>query len=163
MNVRRHFFFLLWIVLLSAEAATLRSQAPLPPTPATAPLTHPGDIYKQAMHPLDLVRSSFDNWSDAELGALSVAMRVARQACVESKPEAYSGEDLYELARLCSLGQQWGAANTIALQYIASGAEAHRTQAYILSMNSLMRAGDTIAAIWSARLFLYQRKSEKLV
>jgi len=115
------------------------------------------------MHPLDLVRSSFDNWSDAELGALSVAMRVARQACVESKPEAYSGEDLYELARLCSLGQQWGAANTIALQYIASGAEAHRTQAYILSMNSLMRAGDTIAAIWSARLFLYQRKSEKLV
>ena len=36
-------------------------------------------IVKEAMHPLDVVRASFSNWSPSELAALSVAMRKAHE------------------------------------------------------------------------------------
>jgi thiol-disulfide isomerase/thioredoxin len=90
------------------------------------------------MHPLDVVRRSLDNWSDAELGALAVGMHKAKDACDAAKPEDYSGDDLYDLARLCALGQEWNATNTAALDYVASHLEAHRTQAYALSVNALV-------------------------
>jgi hypothetical protein len=70
-----------------------------PTTPTDAPL--PGAIYKDAMHPLDVVRGSMENWSDAELGALAVGMHKAHDACAQAKPEDYTGDDLYDLARLC--------------------------------------------------------------
>ena len=36
----------------------------------------PGAIYKDAMRPLEVVRASLGNWSDAELGALAVGMHL---------------------------------------------------------------------------------------
>src|ERR1700735_3246720 len=65
----------------------------------------PGDLYKEAMHPLEVVRGSLDNWSDAELGALAVGMHQAGEDCAKLKPGDYNGDDLFELARLCTFGQ----------------------------------------------------------
>ena len=103
------------------------------------------------MRPLDVVRMSLDNWSDAELGALGVGMHKAKEACGQSKPESYSGDDLYDLARLCSFGQDWNAANTAALDYVAAGLDAHRAQAYALSMNALVHINAVDLAVGTAR------------
>ncbi len=106
------------------------------------------------MHPLDVVRSSLDNWSDAELGALSVGMEMARQACIQDKAEEYSGDDLFDLARLCSFGQSWNEANTAATRYIDSRAEPHRAQAYAMSMNALVHLGGMDLAAQTAHIML---------
>lgn len=114
-------------------------QAPAAPAAtATSPGEPPGAIYKEAMHPLDVVRSSMDNWSDAELGALAAGIHKAREACGQIKPKDVAGDDLYDLARLCSFGQDWNDANTAALAYIASGAETHKAEAYALSVYALV-------------------------
>lgn len=114
----------------------------------------PGAIYKDAMRPLDVVRSSLENWSDAELGALAVGMHKAKTACEQAKPESYAGDDLYDLARLCSFGQDWNAANAAALAYIASGLDAHRAQAYALSINALVHINAVDLATQTAREML---------
>lgn len=98
----------------------------------------PGEKYKAAMHPLDIVRSSLDNWSDAELGALAVGIGKAREQCQAGSQDEYSGDDLYDFARLCALGQEWSSANAAALAYVASKLEKHRAQAYALSVNALV-------------------------
>src|SRR5262249_12112493 len=111
--------------LLSGQSATQDSVAQegqLAPS-QSPPGPSPGAIYKSAMHPLDVVRISLDNWSDAELAALASGMRKAAAACAQAKPEDYSGEDLYDFARLCSLGQDWSGANNAATRYIESHAQ----------------------------------------
>jgi hypothetical protein len=90
------------------------------------------------MHPLDVVRSSMNNWSDSETATFLVGVHMAGEACEQTKPESYAGDNLYDLARLCSLGQDWNAANTTATRYLDSRAEPHRTQAFALSINALM-------------------------
>jgi len=134
-----------------------------PPSTSTGPAATggsedpaPGAIYKQAMHPLDVVRGSLENWSDAELGALSVGMHQAREACDRAKPENYAGDDLYDLGRLCSFGQDWNAANAAALAYIASGAEPHRAQAYVLSESALVHINAVDLAVETAREMLFR-------
>jgi hypothetical protein len=108
--------------------------------PATAAETSksPADLYKEAMHPLDVVRASLDNWSDAELGALAVGMHMAADDCAHTRPELYKGDDLYNLARLCAFGQDWDDANTAALDYVASHEEEHKAQAYAISISALV-------------------------
>ena len=102
------------------------------------PAQTPSEIYKAAMHPLDVVRSSLDNWSEAELGALSVGIQKAHDACEARKPGDFFGDDLYDLARLCALGQDWDHANAAALAYVANKLDPHRAQAYALSVNALV-------------------------
>ncbi len=108
------------------------------PAKVAEPAETPGEIYKEAMHPLEVVRSSLDNWSDAELGALTVGIHKAHDACEAAKPADYAGDDVYDLARLCALGQDWSNANAAALAYIASKQETHQAQAYALSVNALV-------------------------
>lgn len=103
------------------------------------------------MRPLDVVRSSMDNWSDAEMGAFVVGMHMAREACGQATPENYTGDDLYDLARLCSLGQDWNSANTAATHYLDSRAEPHRTQAFALSINALMHLNGADLAVRTAQ------------
>ncbi len=91
-----------------------------------------------------------DNWSDAEVGAFVVGMRMAREACGQMAPENYAGDDLYDLAHLCSLGQDWNSANTAATRYLDSRAEPHRTQAFALSINALMHLNGTDLAVQTA-------------
>lgn len=114
----------------------------------------PGAIYKQATHPLDVVRGSLENWSDAELGALAVGIHKAREACTQMKPEDYSGDDLFELARLCAFGQDWNDANSAATRYMDSRADPHRAQAFALSINALVHLNGVSLALESARLML---------
>jgi hypothetical protein len=89
------------------------------------------------MRPLEVVRASLGNWSEAELGALAVGMHRAREACDAVKPDDYQGEDLYDLAHLRAFGQDWSSANNAALKYLASREEPHRTQAYAISVGAL--------------------------
>ena len=138
-----------------AQVPAQNSNAPAAVTQSTeSPIQTPGEIYKDAMHPLEVVRGSLDNWSDAELGALTVGMHKAKEACDAAKPEDYSGDDLYDLARLCALGQDWNAANTAALNYVASHLEAHRAQAYALSVNALVHIGAMDLAVQTTREML---------
>jgi hypothetical protein len=132
---------------------------PAVPAPAQAPTTapdapSPGAIFKDAMRPLDVVRGSMDNWSDAELGALAVGMHKAHEACAQAKPVDYTGDDLYDLARLCSFGQDWNDANTAASRYLDTRADPHRAQAYALSMNALVHLNGVDLAVQTARAML---------
>ena len=133
---------------------------PLPPgasdvrTSPESALPSPGSVYKQAMHPLDVVRGSLENWSDAELGALAMGMHQAREACEERKAEDYSGDELYDLARLCSFGQDWNDANTAATRYIDSHAQTWAAQAYALSINAMVHLNGVDTAVQLAELML---------
>ena len=121
---------------------------------SAAPVAWPGEIYQQALKPLDLVRSSLDNWSDAELGALASGIRMAREACGKISIKMAGEQDLYDLIRLCALGQDWTKSNTAALTYIASGADAHRAQAYAMSLNALTHMSDTEDGVKTAQEML---------
>lgn len=121
---------------------------------SAAPVARPGEICQQALKPLDLVRSSLDNWSDAELGALASGIRMAREACGEISIQMAGEQDLYDLIRLCALGQDWTKSNTAAVTYIASGADSHRAQAYAMSLNALTHMNDTEDAVKTAQEML---------
>ena len=149
------------------------------PGPGGMEAARPGEVYRQAMKPLDLVRSSLDNWSDAELGALASGMRTARLACDAvdidktglDKPgpdkagptgrapdggalSIATDEDLYDLIRLCALGQDWNQSLKAAKKYLAGGAAPHRTQAYALSVNAMVRLNDLDGAVGAGREML---------
>ncbi len=118
------------------------------------PPKSPEDLFKDAMHPLDAVRASLYNWSDAELGALAAGMRMAAQDCAQTKPERYQGDDLYALARLCAFGQDWEGANAAALAYVARHEDEHLAQAYAISVSALVHMGATDLAVQTAREML---------
>ena len=129
-----------------------------PPTQATGEaataLPSPTALYKEAMHPLDVVRGSLDNWSNAELGALGVGIRMAAEDCAAAKPQLYQGEELYALAVLCAFGQDWGGANEAALAYIAGREEEHRAQAYAISVSALVHQKAVDLAVETAQEML---------
>jgi thiol-disulfide isomerase/thioredoxin len=136
------------------EAHQNATAAPDAAKAGTPPVETPGEIYKAAMRPLDMVRSSLDNWSDAELGALTVGIHKAHDACEAAKPTDYAGDDVYDLARLCALGQDWSNANAAALAYIASKQETHQAQAYALSVNALVHMNAMDLALETTREML---------
>ena len=87
------FFFLACMGTMCGAAQTASAPAPMQAQSGANRLAEPpGLIYKEAMHPLDVVRTSFGNWSPSELMALSVAIRSARVACGSTSPEVYAGE-----------------------------------------------------------------------
>jgi len=129
----------------------LEQKAPsVPSEERAASAESPGAIYKEAMHPLDVVRSSMENWSEAELGGLAAGMHRAQEACKQRKPSDVRGDDVFDLARLCSFGQDWNEANTAALAYIASGAEKHKAEAYALSVYALVHLNAVDIAVQTA-------------
>jgi thiol-disulfide isomerase/thioredoxin len=134
------------------ERLALPAPAPAPaPADSQTPVKSPVDLYKEAMHPLDVVRGSLDNWSDAELGALAVGIHMAAQDCAQTKPEFYQRDDLYALARLCAFGQDWEDADAAALAYVASREDEHRAQAYAISVSALVHMRATDLAVQTAR------------
>jgi thiol-disulfide isomerase/thioredoxin len=122
--------------------------------PATADAELPGAIYKEAMHPLDVVRQSLDNWSDSELSALSIGVRMAREACDKMNPENYSKDDLYDLAHLCAFGQDWNPATAAALRYLAGRAPEHRAQAYAICVGAYVHLNAIDLAVTTTRQML---------
>ena len=142
-----------------------QNQTPLPPPPPPPPpqpsagaptgpaadAELPGAIYKEAMHPLDVVRQSLDNWSDSELAALSIGIHMAHEACDKMKPEDYAGNDLYDLAHLCAFGQDWNPANTAAQLYLRSRAPEHAAQSFAISIGALIHIGAPDLALATTR------------
>jgi thiol-disulfide isomerase/thioredoxin len=139
----------------TVPAAPPAQQTPSISSPASAipqlPPKSPADLYKEAMHPLDVVRGSLDNWSDAELGALAVGIHMAAQDCAQADRELYKGDDLYNLARLCAFGQDWEGANDAALAYVARREEEHYAQAYAISVSALVHMQAVDLAVETAR------------
>jgi hypothetical protein len=138
-------------------------QAPQPAPADATKLRKPGDIYREAMHPLDVVRNSLDNWSDSELGALAAGMHQAREACSQAKPEDYSGDDLYDLARVCALGQDWSSTYTVAQRYVAGDDAGHRARAYAMEVNALIQMADLSHAVATTREMLAKLRYDAAV
>ena len=134
------------------STAQLPGQTPTAPADAApTPAPTPGEIYKAAMHPLDVIRGSLDNWSDAELGALSVGVHMAHDACEKANPDTYTGDDLYDLARLCALGQDWNGTNVAAQSYLTRKFEGHEAQVYALIVSALVHMNAIDLAVETTR------------
>lgn len=139
----------------AGKDATGRAQSPAPLAGrTTADAELPGAIYKDAMHPLDVVRQSIDNWSDSELAALDIGMHMAREACDSMKAENYSNDDLYDLAHLCAFGQDWNLANAAAQRYLASKAPEHRAQSFAISVGAYVHTNAPDLALATTREML---------
>jgi hypothetical protein len=120
----------------------------------------PANVYKELMQPLDQVRSSLDNWSPAELAALAAGIKRAQEYCGQVAPASVGGDDLYQLARICTFGQQWNAADAAASAYIRSAnekgaAQPYQALAYAIRVNALLNLKDTTMAIEVARSMLH--------
>jgi len=135
--------------LVAAVALPLTLPGQTPASPQTPAPVHeaPGAIYQDALHPLEVVRASTDNWSEPEFAALVASMERAREACNAAQPEDYQGEDLYDLAHLCAFGQDWSPANEAAQKYMASKVQAHETQAMAISVTALAHIDATDLAL----------------
>ena len=146
-----------FMLLLLFCAAALRAQtAPsTAQTPTAQPVERPGDVYKELMRPLEQVRSSVDNWSPAELGALAAGIKRAQEYCEQVARASVHGDDLYQLARICSVGQQWHAADAAADTYIKSASQPYQAHAYAIRVNALLNLKDTTMAIEVARSMLH--------
>jgi hypothetical protein len=70
------------------------------------------------MRPLFITRRSFNNWSDAELASFTAGMKQAGDSCLARTPDQFTGEELLDYARLCTLGQQWELVRRAATNYL---------------------------------------------
>lgn len=124
-------------------------------TPPDAQLS-PGAAYSEAMHPLELTRHNIANWSDIELAAMQVTITRAREGCLARKSTDFTGSDLIDLARLCSLGQQLAAVVTAATRYIDATPDPkpRLTEAYIAKTEALLRLQQEPAALDTALTML---------
>jgi hypothetical protein len=116
----------------------------------------PEAAYTQVLQPLTITRASVDNWSDAELAALKVAMEQARLECGGRSPQTLRGDDLVALARLCSLGEQWSSVTAAAKQYIESTdtPKPLLAQAYGLEIDAALHIHDEAAALAASHAML---------
>jgi hypothetical protein len=151
------FMFLLAWCAVTLQSQSVPSAAQAPPAPT---MESPANVYKELMQPLDQVRSSLDNWSPAELAALAAGIKRAQQYCGQIAPASVGGDDLYQLARICTFGQQWNAADAAASAYIGSAneksaAQPYQALAYAIRVNALLNLKDTTMAIEVARSMLH--------
>ena len=140
--------FLLAFCAVALQAQTARSTAQ---TLVAQPTERPGNVYKELMQPLDQVRSSLDNWSPAELAALAAGVKRAQEYCGQVAAASVSGDDLYQLARVCSVGQRWNDADAAASAYIKSASQPYQAHAYAIRVNALLNLKDTTMAVEVAR------------
>ncbi len=129
-----------------------------PPAPATPPSQQisPQAAYDQASRPLQITRNSMANWSGTELEALSVAQKNAAAACTSRPANAYSGDDLIALAKLCSFGQKWPSAGSAALAYIDSNdpVKPQLGLAYAYNLGAALQTHDVAAISIAAKTML---------
>jgi len=146
------FMLLLAFCAIPLQAQTAPSTAQ---TPAAQPTESPGNVYKDLMRPLDQVRSSLDNWSPAELSALAAGIKRAQEYCGQVAPASVSGDDLYQLARVCSVGQRWNDADAAASTYIKNASQPYQAHAYAIRVNALLNLKDTTMAVEVARSMMH--------
>ncbi len=136
-------------LLASLTSLTQTRTGPLPPN--NPPQLSPQAAYHDALHPLEVTRHNIANWSDVEIAAMNVAVAKAKTACDARGPADYTGSDLIDLARLCSLGQQWPAVLDAAGRYIASPTQPKPllAEAYIAQTEAHLRLKGEPAALAS--------------
>ncbi len=112
-------------------------------------LASPEAAYEQAIAPVDITHRAISNWSDAETGALAVAVRQAQDACAARGSVVYAGDALIGYARLCALGQQWPTVVGAATAYLhgADPAKPKMAQAYGYLVEGALRMNDERAAL----------------
>ena len=151
------------LMLLSAGGGwaqvggTPAAQAAVPAAPASTGaggatavgLASPDAAYDQAIAPVEVTHRAVSNWSDAEVGALAVAVRQAKEACAARSGVAYAGEALMGYARLCALGQQWPTVVGTATAYLhaADAVKPQKTQAYGYLVEGSLHMNDERAAL----------------
>ena len=153
MRANRLFLSLLTFTL---AALTASAQAVPDPSPAAAAQLSPQAAYQQALHPLEVTRHNIANWSDTEIAAMKVAIANAKAGCEARQAAAYAGPDLVDLARLCSLGQQWTAVVSAASRYINAPEQPKPllTDAYVAQTEALLRLKQEGSALDSALAML---------
>jgi len=109
----------------------------------------PKAAYDEAMHPLEVTRHSFANWSDIEIAAMKVTIAQAAKECAARDAKAFSGDTLVDYAQLCGLGQNWPAVKDAASRYIAEDAPAkpRLNQAYADLIHAELYLKDEPAAL----------------
>ncbi len=138
--------------LALALALTIALEAQTPSPPAASPIQlSPQAAYQDALHPLEVTRHNIANWSDVELAVMNVAIAKAKDACEMRHPADYVGADLVDLARLCSLGQQWPAVLQAAGRYIGAPTQPKPllADAYIAQTEAHLRLRQEPAALGS--------------
>ena len=141
----------LTILAIFLPPTVILAQTATPPPPQLSPKA----AYESAMRPLELTRQSISNWSDTEVGALTVAMVTATKECATRDPKAFTGADLIDLAKLCSLGQNQPAVVEAATRYIAAdGPKPQLTSAYADLIDAQLHLKDEPAALASAQAML---------
>ena len=145
---------LLTILLPAAvlpQSTLSQTTAPVAPAPQLSPKA----AYDDAIHPLELTRHSISNWSDTEVAALTVSMAHAKIACDARDPKHFTGSDLIDLAKLCSLGQSFPAVIAASTLYIASDApKPQLAQAYADLIDAQLHLKDEHDALASAQTML---------
>jgi hypothetical protein len=141
-------------------AASLPAQ-----TPAQAPVAKsetdvpqelsPKAAYQQSMRPLERTRSYIGNWSDTEISALTVAMARAKAECDARDATSFAGEDLIDLAQLCSVGQEFANVEIAAQRYLAAeGEKPHATRAYADLLDAQLHLKQETEALATAQKML---------
>jgi hypothetical protein len=94
----------------AAQTAAHDNTVPPPdPTPSTA--------YNNILTPFSQTREDMRNWSQIEVDAFTRASTEAGAACSRLEKTPFEGEELFTLARLCALGQNWPGAYSASLRY----------------------------------------------
>ncbi|WP_263381597.1 hypothetical protein [Granulicella arctica] len=122
------------------------------PTPQLSPQA----AYDEVTKPLEITRRSIGNWSDAETGALGIAVKQASEQCSTRSPDHFAGDDLIAFARLCALGQQWPIVSSAAGRYITNTdpTKPQLAQAYAYQIDANLHANDPKAALASSQAML---------
>lgn len=117
-------------------------------TPQTASsnqrLASPHEAYKADLDLLERVRDDPANWSPIERSALSFAVKKAAAQCKLLSYTAFDGEELYNLARLCALGDVWPLAYSAASRYTHLEREhaANLASAYSILIQADLKLGN---------------------
>jgi thiol-disulfide isomerase/thioredoxin len=101
----------------------------------------PSSAYLYALQPVQLVRRSPGNLTDAERHAWSVTMSRAAHACAVRTTERYAGEELFALARLCALATNSTSTRAAVLRYLAQDAAPNADLARALLARTYLRDG----------------------
>jgi hypothetical protein len=125
------------------------------PLAAQTPQLSPKAAYDAAMHPLDLTRASFGNWSETELAVLRVTIAHAQAECAAREPKDFTSDDLIDLAHLCALGQVWSSVIDAASLYIAADTPKPRLKdAYASLIDAQLHLKNERAAFKSTQALL---------
>lgn len=150
-------------LLLLATASRAPAQTGFPTVPPSVPAQaslvpqlSPAAAYQEAMHPVEVTRSSITNWSDIEQASLAVAIKRAADACAARPASSYIGDPLVDLARLCSLGQASPAVILATDRYIHEDSQPklRLAEAYAAQIEAQLHLKDEPAALKSAQVML---------